>query len=63
MIKDTIKEKYKMIEIIYELSKIFGDLFSIKFNSLIGKVVILVNKNFNIPSRNKIKEIIFKEYN
>lgn len=59
LIKETIIHKEKMGEIIIELSKIFGELFTIKYNSIIGKVVVPVNKYYKIPNKKEIENLIY----
>ena len=51
LIKDTVCEKDKMAEIICMLCKKFSDFISLKNHSLLGKVVVLENNNFQIPNK------------
>lgn len=62
-IKNTINSIEQLINILFELSKLFNDLFTIENNTLIGKVVVLHNKLFPIPNKEKIKSILFPEPN
>ena len=60
-INNTINSLEQLINIIIELSKLFPDLFTIEKNSLLGKVVVLHNRFFEIPNKEKIKSILFPE--
>ena len=51
LIKDSVCEKDKMAEIICMLCKKFSDFISLKNHSLLGKVVVLDNNNFQIPNK------------
>ena len=51
LIKDSVCEKDKMAEIICMLCKKFSDFISLKSHSLLGKVVVLENNNFQIPNK------------
>ena len=51
LIKDSVCEKDKMAEIICMLCKKFSDFISLKNHSLLGKVVVLENNNFQIPNK------------
>ena len=53
----------KMVQIIINLSIVFNELFQIRYNSLIGYVVVLINKNFEIPSTTEIERLLFKNNN
>ena len=52
-----------MANILNELAKLFPDLFSIEYNSVVGKVVVLHNKKFQIPNSEEIKKILFGNNN
>ena len=60
LIKNTIDSINHLANILNELSKIYSDLFSIEHNSIIGKVVVLHNKQFKIPSKEEIKQVLYK---
>jgi len=49
LIKDSIKESGKMMEIIKKLGKKYREFFKIINHSSLGPVVVLVNKNYEIP--------------
>ena len=51
LIKDSVGEQDKMEEIICQLCKKFSDFISLKRHSLLGKVVVLENTNFQIPNK------------
>jgi hypothetical protein len=51
LIKDSVCEEDKMAEIICMLCKKFSDFISLKNHSLLGKVVVLENNNFQIPNK------------
>ena len=50
-----------MRNIVIYLSIKFKDFFAIRFNSIVGYVIVLVDKYYNIPSIDEIKEKLFKE--
>ena len=60
LIKNTLPSVEQLIGILVELSKLFPQLFSIKYNHLIGKVVLINDKNFSIPDTSQIKNILFR---
>ena len=49
LIKDNVAEKGKMIKIICKLCGNYNDFISVKKHSLLGKIVVLENINFQIP--------------
>ena len=51
--------KEQLVNILFELSKIYFDLFSIERNRVVGKVVVLHNKQFQIPKEQEIYNILF----
>ena len=51
LIKDNVVEKDKMIEIICKLCEKYNDCISLKKHSLLGKIVVLENTNFQIPDK------------
>ena len=51
LIKDNVGEKEKMIEIIYKLCEKYNDFISVKKHSLLGKIVVLENTKFKIPTQ------------
>ena len=59
LIKDTIGSISHLTNILFELSKIYLDLFTIETNRIIGKVVVLHNKQFQIPKEQEIYNILF----
>ena len=52
-----------MKNIIIFLSIKFKDFFAIRYNSIVGYVIVLLDKFYNIPSIDEIKEILFKSNN
>lgn len=59
-IKNTLRSVEQLIGILVELSKLFPQLFSIKSHHLIGKVVLINDKNFIIPDSSQLKNILFR---
>ena len=51
--------KEQLVNILFELSKIYFDLFSIERNRVVGKVVVLHNKQCQIPKEQEIYNILF----
>ena len=50
MIKEAVGEKDKMRDLICSLCQKFNEFISLKNHSLLGKVVVLENSNFQIPN-------------
>ena len=50
LIKDTFNDKEKMEEIIEKISEKFKEFISIKNHSFLGRIVVLKNDDFDIPS-------------
>ena len=63
IITNTIHSVDHLANILVELSKIYSELFTIEKNSVIGKVVVLHNKNFQIPNKEDIYNILYKNDN
>ena len=61
--KDNIIFLDKMIQIIVNLSIIFNEFFAVRYNSIIGYVVILLDKNFVIPDIATIQNLLINESN
>ena len=51
MIKEAVGDKDKMGELIYMLCQKYSQFISLKNHSLLGKVVVLENSNFQIPNK------------
>lgn len=61
--KEIILNEDRMRNIIIFLSIKFKDFFAIRYNSIVGYVIVLLDKFYNIPSIDEIKEILFKSNN
>ena len=61
LIKKYINSIETMNSFIEYLSAKFTNFISVKNNSLLGPVVVLNNKNYNIPDINDIKKIIYSK--
>ena len=59
LIKNTIESLDQLSNILFELSKIYFDLFTIEQNRIIGKVIVFHNKEFQIPKEQEIYDILF----
>ena len=59
--RERILNEDRMRNIVIYLSIKFKDFFAIRFNSIVGYVIVLVDKYYNIPSIDEIKEKLFNE--
>ena len=59
--KEIILNEDKMRNVAILLSFKFKGFYAIRYNSLVGYVIILTDKNYNIPTVKEIEEIIFKK--
>ena len=50
LIKDNVIEKDKMADLICKLCEKYSEFISMKKHSLLGKVIVLENTNFQIPN-------------
>ena len=56
LIKEAFLYQDKIQNLLVFLSNFFNDLYSIKYNHLIGYVVVLNNKNYVIPDNDELRQ-------